>query len=99
MSIILKSYNYKLLDFFINTISKNKKFPKLKTFNLPKKRKKLVVLKSPHVNSKSKEHFEIVVYRRLISLKSFKKSDLVFFENFIKNNLIAGISVKINYFS
>lgn len=99
MSVVLKSYNHKLLDFFINNLIKNKKFSKIKSFNLPKKRKKLVVLKSPHVNSKAKEHFEMVVYSRLISLKCFKQSDLIFFENYVKNNLIAGISVKINYFS
>lgn len=42
----------------------------LKKFNLnsiaiPKKKKRFVVLKSPHVNSKAKEHFGLTQYRRL----------------------------------
>jgi len=41
---------------------------------LPRKRKRLVVLRSPHVNSKSKEHFETLFYRRLL------KIDLTFLE-------------------
>jgi len=32
---------------------------------LPKKTKKFVVIKSPHVNSSSKEHFKVVKYCRL----------------------------------
>lgn len=32
---------------------------------LPKKTKKIVVLKSPHVNKKAKEHFSLRQYRRL----------------------------------
>lgn len=32
---------------------------------MPKKVRKIVVLKSPHVNSKAKEHFALARYRRL----------------------------------
>jgi len=33
--------------------------------SLPKKYKRFVVIKSPHVNKKSKEHFQILKYNRL----------------------------------
>ena len=33
--------------------------------SLPKKKKRFTLLRSPHVNSKSKEHFEIITYKRL----------------------------------
>jgi len=33
---------------------------------LPRKRKRFTVLRSPHVNSKSKEHFETIFFRRLL---------------------------------
>jgi small subunit ribosomal protein S10 len=32
---------------------------------LPKKRKRFTLIRSPHVNKKSKEHFQILKYRRL----------------------------------
>lgn len=57
---------------------------------LPKKRKRFTLLRSPHVNNKSKEHFEIVVYRRLL------KFCVTYWElkNFIKN-LPTTVRVKI----
>ena len=36
---------------------------------LPKRKKVFAVLRSPHVNSKSKEHFQLEKYRRLFYLK------------------------------
>jgi small subunit ribosomal protein S10 len=45
---------------------------------LPKKKKRFTLIKSPHVNKKSKENFQIIKYRRLyivnfseIQLKEF----------------------------
>ena len=40
-----------------------------KKVNLPKKKKIFTLLKSPHVNSKAKEHFKLERYRRLFYLK------------------------------
>jgi ribosomal protein S10 len=40
-----------------------------KKVNLPKKKKIFTLLKSPHVNSKAKEHFKLETYRRLFYLK------------------------------
>jgi len=43
-----------------------KRFPtKVKIVVLPRKRKKFVFIRSPHVNKKSKEHFQILDYRRV----------------------------------
>jgi small subunit ribosomal protein S10 len=41
-----------------------------KVIFLPKKIKTFTLLKSPHVNSKAKEHFKIEKYQRLIYLKT-----------------------------
>lgn len=51
--------------------------PKFKIVFLPKKKKRFVLLKSPHVNKKSKEHFQFLQYQRLyyineLSLSIFK---------------------------
>ena len=41
-------------------------------FALPKKSKKITILKSPHVNKKSKEHFSLTQYRRLCYIEKKK---------------------------
>ncbi len=46
---------------------------KVKTISLPKKKKRFVLIKSPHVNKKSKEHFQIIRYRRLYHVDLSKK--------------------------
>jgi len=50
----------------------------IKIVSLPKTIKRFVFIKSPHVNASSKEHFQIIKYRRLfyvsfslLSLKTF----------------------------
>ena len=50
--------------------------PNFKTIFLPKKQKRFVLLKSPHVNKKSKEHFQFLRYQRL------------YFVNFLSSSLI-----------
>jgi ribosomal protein S10 len=53
----LKTFNH----FFLNS-----KYSYLfKKVMLPKNLKRFVILKSPHVNSKSKEHFQFVCHQRL----------------------------------
>ena len=49
-----------------------------KSVSLPKKLKRFVVIKSPHINKASKEHFQIITYRRIffvnlttVELKNF----------------------------
>jgi len=37
--------------------------------HLPVSKKRIVLLKSPHVNKKAKEHFEINVYKAQVNLK------------------------------
>jgi ribosomal protein S10 len=48
---------------------------------LPKKKKIFTLLRSPHVNSKSKEHFKLETYRRLFYLKISLSSLKYFLEN------------------
>jgi ribosomal protein S10 len=50
----------------------------VKTIVLPKRLKRFVFIKSPHVNNSSKEHFQLIKYQRLfyvnfspVSLKKF----------------------------
>ena len=95
MVIILKSFN-NLLNFYKFGYYTPFKFS-IKVIPLPSTSKKWTVLKSPHVNSKAKEQFEMVTHRRLLKLSGIKKSELIYFTNFLKINLIPGIALKSKY--
>ena len=72
MQIKLKSIDKKTLNIYINFIKKNfNNFNnKINIFNLPSKKKKIAFLKSPHVNKKAQEHFNLTIYKKLIVIKS-----------------------------
>ena len=61
----LKVSGSNLNSFFILEKIVKSSVPILKSIVLPKKTKKFVLLKSPHVNKKSKEHFQLTRYQRL----------------------------------
>lgn len=73
---------------FINHLIKQKN---LKSVSLPKKQKMFVFLKSPHVNKKSKEHFSLKFYNKLVWFNSFKELKLFLFL------LPSSIALKITY--
>jgi small subunit ribosomal protein S10 len=52
------------LNFFLKKL-----FIKVSIVSLPKKRKRVTLLKSPHVNKKAKEQFEIFYYQTLVTIK------------------------------
>lgn len=70
-------------------------FPDFKVTFLPRKQKKFVFIRSPHVNSKSKEHFKIVKYQRLYVIKASMES-LSFFLSKAPNDLTILVK-KVNF--
>jgi ribosomal protein S10 len=54
----------RFLTFFLNKL-----FIKISIFNLPKKRKRITLFKSPHVNKTAKEQFEVFYYQAVITIK------------------------------
>jgi len=70
----------------------------LKTFSiqgLPKSSRKITLLKSPHVDKRAREQFEIIYYKILISIrlkKHFKK-----FMELISNNKPKNLKFSIKY--
>lgn len=71
--IILKAFNSKLIHAACEQI----KFALVKTncivaghVAFPTKIKKFCVIRSPHVNKASREHFEIRIYKRLIEIEA-----------------------------
>jgi len=53
---------------------------------LPTKRKRFALIRSPHVNKKSKEHFQFVKYRRLFII-SFTEKQLYEFLEKVPNDV------------
>jgi small subunit ribosomal protein S10 len=56
---------------------------------LPKKIKRFCVLRSPHIDKDSREHFEIILHKHLIDLST---TSPVVLENLLKLELPAGLS-------
>nr|NP_849097.1 ribosomal protein S10 [Cyanidioschyzon merolae strain 10D]QFV17047.1 30S ribosomal protein S10 [Cyanidioschyzon merolae]QFV17220.1 30S ribosomal protein S10 [Cyanidioschyzon merolae]BAC76259.1 30S ribosomal protein S10 [Cyanidioschyzon merolae strain 10D] len=59
---------------------------------LPTKRKIFCVLRSPHVNKDSREHFEIRIHRRLLELKNASAATI---DALMKVDLAYGVEVEI----
>lgn len=71
------SPNYILYTNFIKKILEKAKI-EYKFFSLPIKNKKITLLKSPHVNKKAREQYEIKKYKSLIQIKEPKMDENVF---------------------
>jgi hypothetical protein len=69
----------------------------LKQF-VKKKKKKFTVLKSPHINKKSKESFDFSVFRINILLYVFDINMFIYLLNKIKNNILIDTNIKILLF-
>lgn len=90
--ILLRSFN----NDFINTACEDLRTTLLKTdcklngvVSLPTKIKKFCVLRSPHVDKDSREHFEVRLYKRFIDLSTTSPALL---DLLLKTELPAGVS-------
>ncbi len=91
----LKAFNYELLDKatkeIVNTVNRtgaeiNGPIP------LPRRIRRFTVNRSPHIDKKSREQFEIRTYKRLIIIR-FPTSQTV--DALMKVDLAAGVGVEI----
>jgi small subunit ribosomal protein S10 len=95
LRIALKGYESNLLNDSceqILTVSKNGNTRAVGPIPLPTKRRIYCVLRSPHVNKDSREHFEIRVHKRIIDLYQPSEETLTALRNL---DLSAGIDVEI----
>lgn len=88
----LTSTNLKLLQSYIIHLQKN--FQISNIINLPNNLKKYTVLKSPHVNKKAREQFQIKQYNRLININLISKLQFNKFRYLILTNLPASLKIK-----
>ncbi len=90
--IILKSFNNEKLinvsENLINILLKNN--CKIKGIvSLPNKIKRFCVLRSPHIDKDSREHFEIKIFKRILD---FDSNSSIIFDNLLKFEIPAGVS-------
>nr|YP_009393785.1 ribosomal protein S10 [Caloglossa beccarii]ARW62347.1 ribosomal protein S10 [Caloglossa beccarii] len=95
IKIKLKTYDYTLLNSscqsIINTI--NRINGKIKgPIPLPTKRKVYCVLRSPHVDKDSREHFEIRIHSKLIEINE-PSSTII--DALMKLNIPAGVDIEV----
>jgi small subunit ribosomal protein S10 len=91
----LKAYDYKLLDQSAGEIVETAKRTGAKVVGpipLPTRINKYTVLRSPHVDKKSREHFEIRTHKRLLDILEPTQQTL---DALMKLDLSAGVDVEI----
>jgi len=91
----LKAYDYKLLDQSAGEIVDTAKRTGAKVVGpipLPTKINKYCVLRSPHIDKKSREQFEIRTHKRLLDILDPSQQTL---DALMKLDLSAGVDVEI----
>ena len=101
--ITLKSFDHATLEHIIY------KFKKIATLSgvvsiigpirLPKKIKKYTVLRSPHIDKKSREQFEMVTYSRLLVIRNTSPVVLNSFLKYVKANTPIGVGIQLIEYS
>jgi small subunit ribosomal protein S10 len=92
----LESFNHELLNSScqkIINILQNTQLDFFKIVSLPTKKRIYCVLRSPHVDKDSREHFEIRVYKKVIDLSYSSKAKI--FDLLDGSDLPIGVFCKI----
>nr|WDB00700.1 ribosomal protein S10 [Cavernulicola chilensis] len=91
----LKAYDHFILDSscdkIVDAANTTSSLP-IGPIPLPTKRKIYCVLRSPHVNKDSREHFEIRTYRRIIDIHDPSSKTI---DALMKLDLPAGVDIEI----
>lgn len=91
----LKSYDHRLLDSAVKQIVltvKRTGSQLLGPVPLPNRRKCFTVLRSPHVNKKSREQFELTTHKRILDIVAPSEQTM---DALMKLNISAGVDVEI----
>ena len=84
----LESYNHELLNTScekIINITRNNDVDKIGIVSLPSDKRIYCVLRSPHVNKDSREHFEIRIHKRILEI--YYDSSLNILDLLVKSDL------------
>ncbi len=91
----LKSYDHQLLDSAVKQIAltvKRTGSQVLGPVPLPNHRKCFTVLRSPHVDKKSREQFELTTHKRILDIVAPSEQTM---DALMKLNISAGVDVEI----
>lgn len=91
----LKSYDHQLLDKAVKQIVLTAKRTGSKVLGpvpLPSKKRCFTVLRSPHVNKKSREQFDLVTHKRILDIVSPGEQTM---DALMRLNISAGVDVEI----
>ena len=91
----LRSYDHRLLDKAVKQIVLTVKRTGSQVVGpvpLPNKKKCFTVLRSPHVNKKSREQFELTTHRRIVDIVSPSDQTM---DALMKLNISSGVDVDI----
>lgn len=97
LRIKLRAYDYKLLDTSVNEIVQTAKETGARVAGpipLPTEINKFTVLRSPHVDKKSREQFEMRTHKRLIDIVDPTQQTV---DSLMKLDLSSGVDVEIKY--
>nr|UBQ35318.1 ribosomal protein S10 [Thalassiosira sp.] len=92
----LESFNHELLQTScqkIIDIIKDNNINNIGVVSLPTNKRIYCVLRSPHVNKDSREHFEIRIHKRILEI--YYNSSINIFDLLIKSDLPPGILYRI----
>lgn len=93
--ICLKAYDHRILDFSTNEIVDTAKRTGARVRGpvpLPTKVERFTVLRSPHIDKKSREQFELQTHKRLIDILDCPPQTV---DALMKLELAAGVNVEI----
>jgi small subunit ribosomal protein S10 len=97
LRIKLRAYDYSVLDQSVQEIvqtAKNTGARVAGPIPLPTEINKFTVLRSPHVNKKSREQFEMRTHKRLVDIVDPTQQTV---DSLMKLDLSAGVDVEIKY--
>ena len=92
----LGSFNYELLTTScqkIMEITKNNNVNNVGVVSLPTDKRIYCVLRSPHVNKDSREHFEIRIHKRILEI--YYDSSINIFDLLVQSDLPPGVLYRI----
>ena len=88
----LESFNHELLNTScqkIIDITQNNNVNNVAVISLPTDKRIYCVLRSPHVNKDSREHFEIRIHKRIVEI--YYNSSINIFDLLVKSDLPPGV--------
>jgi small subunit ribosomal protein S10 len=92
----LESFNHELLNTScqkIIEITENHNVDNVGVISLPTDKRIYCVLRSPHVNKDSREHFEIRIHKRILEI--YYDSSINIFDLLVKSDLPPGVLYRI----